>query len=58
VDIKEKTIQELQACIKTQKITLIDLQNEYSNYQIVRMNLSFNKFQLHSNQLHPLKICI
>lgn len=33
-EVKE-TIQELQECIEIQKKTFTDLQNEYSNYQIV-----------------------
>lgn len=33
-EVKE-TIQELQECIEVQKKTFMDLQNEYSNYQVV-----------------------
>lgn len=35
-EVKE-TIQELQECIEVQKKTFTDLQNEYSNYQVVSM---------------------
>lgn len=40
VEVKE-TIQELQECIEIQKETFTDLQNEYSNYQIVNINRFF-----------------
>lgn len=40
VEVKE-TIQELQECIEVQKETFTELQNEYSNYQIVCINQFF-----------------
>lgn len=37
-EVKE-TIQELQECIEVQKKTFTDLQNEYSEYKVVTINV-------------------